>query len=399
VRPTSAEPTAQAIAEARWYGGKGRPIAAVRELDRLELPGGAALRVLEVTEEGGARERYLWPEGAVGEPLVRRLAAAGGDGAFAFTPAPALDGLLPASGERPIGHDQSNTSVVVGERLVVKLYRRLEAGAHPEIELGAHLTARGLRCVPAFAGAVGWAGHPLALVQAYVPDAEQGWRWGGRAVAAGDVGRLGELGRVTAELHAALAELGSRPATPGELAGWRAAAERQLERAIAVTTGEARALLESRRAHIAGELAALASPAAPPVLTRVHGDLHIGQVLLADDRLVVVDLEGEPGRPLAERARPGSPLRDVAGMLRSFDHLARYVQHERAGGRDVAPERWIAAAREAFLAGYGPVDGALLRALEVEKECYEFTYAAAYLPEWTYVAVGGMRWLLGERNE
>jgi predicted trehalose synthase len=115
-------------------------------------------------------------------------------------------------------------------------------------------------------------------------------------------------------------------------------------------------------------------------------------VLRSHDALVVVDLEGEPGRPLADRAAPGLVLRDVAAMLRSFDHLARYVQAEIAPGLPV--DGWIERARGAFLEGYGEADPGLLHALEVEKECYEFTYAAAYLPEWTYTAMGGMRWLL-----
>src|SRR5437763_12966389 len=105
---TAAEPTAEAIAGARWYGGKGRPIAAVRELDRLELGAAAALRVLEVEEVGGARARYLWLDGDVGERLVRLLAEGGAHGAFRFAPAPTLARFLPAAGERPIGHDQSN---------------------------------------------------------------------------------------------------------------------------------------------------------------------------------------------------------------------------------------------------------------------------------------------------
>jgi predicted trehalose synthase len=101
---------------------------------------------------------------------------------------------------------------------------------------------------------------------------------------------------------------------------------------------------------------------------------------------------------VAERIRPGSPLRDVASMLRSFDHLARSLVRRLGRGREPALERWIDAARAAFLGAYGPVDGALLRALEVEREVYEFTYATAFLPEWTYAAVGGMRWLMRRRG-
>ena len=387
-----AEPTPEAVGSARWYGGKGRAIAAVSELDRLELGGNAGLRVLSVLGEDGCEQRYLWVDGAVGERLAELVSEGIDRGAFSFRPGPGLTGLGPSPGERPIGHDQSNTSLVVGEGLVVKLYRRLEAGVHPEIELGAHLTARGLHCVPAYAGSIHWGDHPLALLQGYVPGAEQGWEWCGRLVARGDAEPLRAVGQVTAEMHAALAELGARPAAPAELAAWRRDAELQLDRASAAVDGEARELLTSQRPRILELLAGLAARDAPAVVQRVHGDLHIGQVLRSQDALVVVDLEGEPGRPLAERAAAGLVLRDVAAMLRSFDHLARYVHREKAPG--VPIEDWIDAARRWFLEGYGDVDPGLLRALEVEKECYEFTYAAAYLPEWAYTAVGGMRWLL-----
>jgi 1,4-alpha-glucan branching enzyme len=130
------------------------------------------------------------------------------------------------------------------------------------------------------------------------------------------------------------------------------------------------------------------------MLQRVHGDFHVGQILAAGDRLVVLDFEGEPARPVADRAAPGTALRDVAAMLRSFDHIGRYVEHERWPGHRADIERWIDAARAAFLDGYGPVDLALLRALEFEKECYEFTYAVDFDPSWMYAAQGGMRWLL-----
>jgi predicted trehalose synthase len=203
---------------------------------------------------------------------------------------------------------------------------------------------------------------------------------------------MARAGRLVAELHAALARLGARPATERELAAWRLAAGVQLERAIGGASAGGRDLLEGARPAIERGLDGLLE-AGHAVVQRVHGDLHIGQLLRAGGRLVVVDLEGEPSRPLAERCAPGLVLRDVAAMLRSFDHLARHVQHERAPQLDVEP--WIEAARAAFLDAYGPVDGELLRALEVEKECYEFTYAAGYLPEWEYVAAAGMRWLLG----
>jgi maltokinase len=301
---------------------------------------------------------------------------------------------LPAgAAERPIGLDQSNTSYVVDERLVVKVYRRIWPGVHPEVELGRHLTeAAHLDCVPAFAGSLHWNGHAVALVQEYVPG-EDGWAWGAAAVQAGEVEDISRLGAESARLHAALAGYGASVATAADLRGWREAAGAQLDAAVAGVPHEVADELRALRPGILAELDGLGSPAGPVALQRLHGDFHIGQVLrAAGGRLVVVDLEGEPTKPVEERSRPGPALRDVAAMLRSFDHLGRYVARELDPGCDV--DGWIARAREAYLSAYGPVDGALLRALEVEKETYEFTYAAAFLPEWMYAPVGGMRWLM-----
>ena len=379
-------PTPERLAAARWFGGKAGAIGRIEECDRLDLGGGAALSILRVD---GA-DLYVWSEGEAAAALLQ----SGSDperGLWRFRDAGVT---VPAGAqERPIGLDQSNTSYVVGERLVVKLYRRIWPGVHPEVELGRHLTETArLDCVPAFAGTVEWDGHAVALVQEYVPGAD-GWTWGAAAVQAGDVSDIARLGTESARLHAALESYGSSIATPADLCGWREAAGAQLNAAIAAVPADVAAELHDLRPHILAELDALGSPAGPVTLQRLHGDFHIGQVLrAANGRLVFVDLEGEPTKPVEERSRPGPALRDVAAMLRSFDHLGRYVAREVDPACDV--DGWIARAREAYLAAYGPVDEGLLRALEVEKETYEFTYAAAFLPEWMYAPVGGMRWLM-----
>jgi maltokinase len=380
-------PTPERLAAARWFGGKAGAIGRIEECDRLDLGGGAALAILRVDGAG----LYVWSEGEAASALLE----SGSDperGAWRFRDAGVT---LPAgAAERPIGLDQSNTSYVVGERVVVKVYRRIWPGVHPEVELGRHLTETAkLDCVPAFAGSLHWNGHAVALVQEYVPG-EEGWAWGAAAVRAGDVADIARLGAESARLHAALAAYGSSVAAPADLRAWREAAGAQLDAAIGAVPDDVAAELRALRPRILAELDALETPAAPVMLQRLHGDFHIGQVLrAAGGRLVVVDLEGEPTRPVVERARPGPALRDVAAMLRSFDHLGRYVAREVDPGCDV--DSWISRAREAYLKGYGPVDEGLLRALEVEKETYEFTYAAAFLPEWMYAPVGGMRWLMG----
>ena len=379
-------PTPERLAAARWFGGKAGAIGRIEECDRLDLGGGAALSILRVD---GA-DLYVWSEGDAASALLQ----SGSDperGRWQFRDA----GVTLAAGtqERPIGLDQSNTSYVVGEQLVVKVYRRIWPGVHPEVELGRHLTETArLDCVPAFAGSLEWDGHAVALVQEYVPG-EDGWAWGAAAVQAGDVSDIARLGAESARLHAALERYGSSIATGTDLRSRREAAGAQLDAAIAAVPPDVAAELRELRPRILAELDGLEASAGPVTLQRLHGDFHIGQVLrAADGRLVVVDLEGEPTRPVEERSRPGPALRDVAAMLRSFDHLGRYV------ARDVDPacdvDGWIARAREAYLSAYGPVDAGLLRALEVEKETYEFIYAAAFLPGWMYAPVGGMRWLM-----
>jgi maltokinase len=381
-------PTPEQLSAARWFGGKSGAVGSVEVEDRLELGGGAALSILLVD----STDRYVWSEGAVAAALLQP----GSDperGAWQFRCSDVA--FAAGAGERPIGLDQSNTSYVVDERLVVKLYRRIWPGVHPEVELGRYLTEEArLDCVPAFAGALHWDGHAVALVQEYVPG-DDGWAWCAAAARAADVADIARLGAESARLHAALAAYGSGPATPADRRGWRAAAEEQLERAIATVPAEVAAELRVYQPRILAELAGIESAPGPVALQRLHGDYHVGQVLRTDaGRLVVVDLEGEPTRPVAQRSLPGPALHDVAAMLRSFDHLGRHVERDLWPGHTAEIEEWIARARTAFLAAYGPVDQALLRALEVEKECYEFTYAAAFLPEWMYAPVGGMRWLM-----
>jgi maltokinase len=391
---------AEQIASARWYGGKGAAITAVAEDDRLELGDGVALHVLRVECEARPSERYLYLSGEprVGGAVLEAIVRGESHGQWSFEPGVVLPGLMPTDrSERPIGFDQSNTTVVIGERLALKLYRRLEPGRHPDIEIGRHLTEHAsVAFVPAYAGCVRWGDHAIAMLQAYVSGAEDGWGWASRAVMEGDTSDIARLGSNTATLHRALAQLESRQAVPDEMRAWRRSADAQLDRVLRLVDGEVGAELRGFEPRLRSELESIEA-LRPPLLTRVHGDYHIGQILRSQDGLRVVDFEGEPTKRLAERNVLGAPLRDVAAMLRSFDHLARHVDRDLTTGSTLQIERWIVDARAAFLEAYGEHDPALLRGLEVEKECYEFIYAATFLPEWMYAAVGGMRWLMGAR--
>ncbi len=388
------------IAVARWYGGKGADISAVAELDRLELADGAALHVLEIASPARPTERYLYLSGEerLAAPVLAALHEGRTAGDWVFEPGVVLPGLLPGTvDQRPIGVDQSNTTIVISDRLALKLYRRLEPGPHPDIEIGRYLTESAtVAFVPAYAGCIRWRDTAIGMLQAYVPKAEEGWAWGSRAVLDSDVADIARLGASTATLHAALAQMAFRPAATDEPERWRREADAQLDRVLELLGGDAGREIAGYAPRLREEFAAFTG-VAPPLLTRVHGDYHIGQVLRSRDGLRVVDFEGEPTKTLAERAALGTPLRDVAAMLRSFDHLARYVERDLAPGTGAAIETWIRDAREAFLEAYGEHDAGLLRALEVEKETYEFVYAATFIPDWMYAPLGGMRWLMGVR--
>jgi trehalose synthase-fused probable maltokinase len=194
-------------------------------------------------------------------------------------------------------------------------------------------------------------------------------------------------------MHAALAsrpertDFPARAATPSELRAWRAGAEEQLDGALASVNGEDRARLDAVADTIRDRFAAIEA-AASPALSRVHGDYHLGQLLRTEEGFVVIDFEGEPSRSLAERRSPASPLRDVAGLLRSLDYAARTA--ERDGSPGLAHAEWLANARSTFLAAYGGealANAELLTALEAEKACYEVRYEANYRPDWTWLPI------------
>ncbi len=335
--------------------------------------------------------------------------------------------------ERALGADQSNTSVVLGERILLKAYRRLEAGLNPELELVAFLTeVAGFPAVPPLAGyaevvSATSGASTVAIAQAFVADGADAFEalaeeLAGWLMAPGEVSVefatevAADLGSLTAGLHAALGdargvpEFEPRSASRDELRAWGRTAQRQLARALEVTPGESGRVLRGLAPSIAAELTLFEALPSPPLLSRVHGDYHLGQVLIAADGYRVVDFEGEPTRRLEERRAHGSPLRDVASMLRSLDHVARSAERRAAADPARLPDRrgldldaWLRRAHDRFLDAYRiglreagspiDVDPALVRAFEIEKETYEFIYASTYLPSWLYAPTEGMRWL------
>jgi maltokinase len=421
----------------RWFRSKGRPIAGLALDEAAPLiadPGGqdAALLIVRVSfADDGEDERYLLPmvaehdalaaapetvavrdaqtrmllrEPRDGDGVWRRLVAGmaaemtlpGLHGAFAFH---ALGPVDAARDEHLLRGEQSNTSVALGATLL-KLYRRLEPGENPDLEMPCFLSQVGFDRVPRVHGFVRYLparGEPsvVAMLQVFLADAVDGWRWLLNRFADGNdaLDAVARIGEITAELHRALASrpedaaFPARSATSDDRAAWRASAERQLKMAVAAVPDVAALTPQVRAAFDAFEGATDAS------VSRIHGDYHLGQLLRSGDDFWVIDFEGEPARPLAERRQPSSPLRDVAGMLRSLDYAARSAERVR-GASVFEPEHWLEQARHALLQAYWsngmPVDDGLLRAFELEKACYEVHYEANNRPDWVWLPLAAL---------
>ena len=419
------------LAGQRWFRAKQRRVLAVEPHDLAPLGNGhdSWLAVVSVRYADGGEDRYLVPlvvdahaarEPRDGEDMWRSLARlmveggelAGGRGAFVFSPEAAAAALLPSGAdelaelaERRLGVEQSNTSVVLGDRLILKLYRCLEPGENPDVEVGSFLTHAGFAHTPPVAGSASYladdrASCAAAMLQAFLASHGDGWAWlleqldeadGSPQLADG----LSAIGVVTAEMHAALASRPDDPAFPAraattfERAAWRAGAEEQLSDALEMVGQRERGRLERLAPEIRRRFGAL-EDAGEARTSRVHGDYHLGQLLRTDDGFAVIDFEGEPARPLDERRRPSSPLRDVAGMLRSLDYAAR-THAARSEAFDA--DGWLRRARGEFLSGYGGVaaaDEALLTAFEIEKACYEVRYEAGNRPDWTWLPLAAL---------
>ncbi len=378
---------------------------------------------------------------------------AAGPGRIRFVPTPSFaDVAGPDPAALEVGRPQaqnSNSVVTLGERLFLKLYRRVRSGINPEREVGRFLTevARFAHCVPV-AGAVEHADADgivttLALLQGYVANSGDGWTWAvdylerfldaQRARAAdvppadahgGFLALVQTLGTRTAALHRALALATGDPGFDPEPFGERDRLEWQRRvRAEAVETmavlergapglapaagREAQALLEARDRLLA-RIDGVRGPGGAAVKTRCHGDYHLGQVLLAQNDFVIIDFEGEPARALEERRAKALPLRDVAGMLRSFDY-ARATALRNVARDDGEQARlaalaaaWHAAVRSSFLAAYDQAmrapdpsrldtAGDLLALAELEKALYELRYELANRPAWAAIPLAAVR--------
>ncbi|RZI66397.1 MAG: maltose alpha-D-glucosyltransferase [Variovorax sp.] len=342
----------------------------------------------------------------------------------------------------------SNTVVTLGERLFLKGYRRLRAGINPELEMGRFLTevAKYPNCVPV-AGALEYMAEDgstmtLAMVQAFVPNQGDGWDYtlsyleryleGLRTMDApqpddvhgGFLALMQTLGERTAELHLALSVRTGNPAfdpepmTTEDLVGWReraaAGAGRTLDRLaerlpdLSPELQEEAKRLLARASEVRSRVAAFPLDGQTGVKTRYHGDYHLGQVLVSRNDFLIIDFEGEPARSFEERRQRSSALRDVAGMVRSFNYarwsaLRRVAQSADELVRlEPAAREWEAETREAFLGAYtarmtqgGAVQTAesaarLLALFEFEKAMYELRYELDNRLDWVQVPLQGI---------
>ncbi len=363
--------------------------------------------LLHLLAHGGIVSSPAGPddEGRAGVELTGRVQPAG----------PSIDESGPSV---VLKGEQSNTSMIVSPAsspaLIVKLFRVVAAGDNPDVVVQTALAAAGCTRVPQPAGWLegSWleesgerVGGHLAFASEFLRGSEDAWRVATRAVAGGVsfAAPAHELGEATAEVHEVLASvLPTVPASAAVLAGLADSLGRRVDLAVGQVPALAEVAQASREAvDVVRGLTGVAA------LQRVHGDYHLGQVMYAPGRgWVLLDFEGEPLRPLAERLEPDLALRDVAGMLRSFDYAARQTTVHLAEDDPAvaAATVWAEEARTAFLAGYSARIGwklaedeaslLLLRALELDKALYEVLYETRNRPDWVAIPLGAVHRLL-----
>ncbi len=305
----------------------------------------------------------------------------------------------PILGERAITVDQTNQSVIVGDEVVVKWLLPPVLAPHPGVELLHHLAARGFADMPRFLGVEERDEMVLAVATEYLPGALDGWDWfvddvdawlQGAITSDALVSWAARMGALTATLHAALSDF-QRGAVA--VRTYHLQAIDRLEDALRIVDGDEGRRLQEMAPAVRRALAPLHGG---EVLAahRIHGDLHAGQFLRADGRLVITDFDGNPMVDSAERQLSQSPLVDVASMVQSIDHVGRIVIERRHPNRAADVDEFIAAAIEASLAAYGPVDRDMLHAFRVAQELHEYLYAATHLPRWMYVPAAALPALL-----
>lgn len=402
----------------RWYAGRNRTMVSATPAAVTALRDNLDLAMVDVGYAEGAPERYqvlvAWdaaaPNGAsvIGTDGARTGSDALHDPASAAFVMALLDTsarrgdisferepnvVLPTGAPpRVSSAEQSNTSVIFGKEAMFKAFRRVSPGINPDIEINRVLGRAGNGNVAKLLGAYEtvWDGQPcpLGMLTDFAPGSTEGWdmatassraRYGGQP--GGDLtAETYRLGEAVASVHKALAdELGSGTAEfPVDTALSRLASAAAQVPALA----EYQPAIEARFRELAG---------VPMTVQRMHGDLHLGQVLRTPDTWLLIDFEGEPGAPLEERRKPDSPIRDVAGMLRSYEYAAcQPLVGDEVDTQAIAlATSWVDENRASFCDGYAAVAGtdpraehSLLAAYELDKAVYEAAYESRYRPDW-----------------
>ena len=488
----------QYLAKRRWFGMKDQVLRSARIALMTRVPADDAVLLEIETQTAGGTARWLLPLGivwddAMAPPLPTQLALARvrrGPKVGLLTDAFALPGfpmaILAGLAQKDIiaidrgmirfeptsriaeitvppgvemqwlSAEQSNSSVIVGNIAIIKMFRRVTDGPHPEAEMGRYLTENGFANTPALLGEVvrvdpDGTRHALAIAQAFVRNQGDAWTWtmdllmrglsditSGDEAAATDAANHTDyvnfaalLGRRLGEMHLVLARPSSDQAfapavgTSETVATFADRVHSQLEaayRAIGSNqdAGEQdRAIMQGARQALFETLPTLANAVKGATLTRIHGDLHLGQILVCNGDVEIIDFEGEPAKPVDVRRSKDHPLRDVAGVIRSFDYAAGVVRrrsqssHAHLSDEQVGSflTSFVERATASFLASYREAIGGgddqepivasaeLLDLFLIEKAAYEVVYEAANRPSWIDVPLRGLarrtRQLLG----
>ena len=447
--------------EAETESGTSRwllPVAvAWEERNTGALPAQLALaRVRRGARVGLLTDGFALPEFALSvmAHLKSGKSIDGADGEIRFEPTSQMhDVELGAEPELNwLSAEQSNSSMVIGS-VMLKIFRRVTSGPHPEAEMGRYLTEQGFANIPPLLGEMlrverDGTRHSLAIAQGFIRNQGDAWTWtldllirGLSDGAGGDEAAMAAeqhedyaaiatlLGRRLGEMHAILArptdetDFAPQRANAATIESWTEQAQSQLDAAWSALRGqkdwdpetsETLVRVLAARDTVRSGIRRLAKAGEGSLLTRIHGDLHLGQVLIANGDTYIIDFEGEPAKPLERRRARNHRLRDVAGMIRSFDYAAAVVQrkslashaHVADARRDTFLHSFVEQSTSSFLAGYREAtaelmtdaDEELLELFLLEKAAYEIAYEAANRPGWMDVPLHGLARLI-ERLE